>query len=186
MQKILTAIGFDDGFFVPRKSRKTILVGVVFRSNNQLDGIVSDSISVDGFNSSEKIISLTKNSRFKENISVIFLDGINFAGFNIADVEKLHKKLRIPIIIVFRKKPRMKKIHKAISKLTFSKKRALLLKKAGEIHSSARIHFQCIGISAEEAEKVIKKFSYYSNLPEPIRLAHLIASGITRGESTAP
>lgn len=185
-EKVLTAIAFDDGFFVPKKSRKALLVGIVMRSTNQVDGLLSDYISVDGFNSSEKIISLIKNSRFKENISLIFLSGINFAGFNIVDVEKIYAELKVPVIIVFRKMPKMNEIEKALQHLSFSKKRISFIKKAGEVYSAQGIKFQCIGISSEYAVKLLKKFSYYSNLPEPLRLVHLIASGISIGESTAP
>ena len=173
-------IAVDDGFFVPRKSKKTILVGVIARLNNRVEGIVSTEIWVDKLDSTQKIISLINNSRFKKNIKLILLSGINFAGFNIVDAKKLHKKLSLPIIVCLKKKPNLEKIVKALSFFRDSKKRTQLIMNAPKIYSFKSMHFQCIGLKEKEAESILAKTIKYSSLPEPIRLSHLIASGITR------
>ena len=186
MKALARVIGIDDGFFKPRTKMKTYIVGVVFRVDNRIEGIISEKIKVDALDSTEKIISMISKSKFKPQIKVVLLGGVNFAGFNIIDAEKLYKKLRIPIIIVFRKKPRMEKIRNALKSFKDFDKRIALIKKAGEIHRANNFFFQCHGIEQKEAQVILKKCSYHSNLPEPIRLAHLIASGITLGESTRP
>jgi|GEM_PF-7054394 len=38
---------FDDGFFAPKRSGKALLVGVIWRADNRIDGILSASIEVD-------------------------------------------------------------------------------------------------------------------------------------------
>ena len=45
------------------------------------------------------------------------------------------------------------------------------------------IYVKCAGITIEEAKEIIKLSTIRGTIPEPIRVAHLIASGITRGES---
>jgi endonuclease V-like protein UPF0215 family len=45
------------------------------------------------------------------------------------------------------------------------------------------IYIKCAGISLAEAKEIIKLSTIRGVVPEPIRVAHLIASGITRGES---
>jgi len=47
----------------------------------------------------------------------------------------------------------------------------------------AGVYVQHVGIEVRDVEKIIKCFSVHSDLPEPIRTAHLIASGVTLGES---
>jgi endonuclease V-like protein UPF0215 family len=42
---------------------------------------------------------------------------------------------------------------------------------------------KCAGIDIVEAKEIIKISTIRGVVPEPIRLAHLISSGITRGES---
>ena len=41
------------------------------------------------------------------------------------------------------------------------------------------IFIQIAGILLDDAEKIIKKTSTHSNIPEALRVAHIIASGLT-------
>ena len=45
------------------------------------------------------------------------------------------------------------------------------------------IYIKCAGISLQETEELIRLSTIRGVIPEPIRVAHLIASGIIRGES---
>ena len=45
------------------------------------------------------------------------------------------------------------------------------------------IFVKYVGLSIEETKEIIKISTIRGVVPEPIRVAHLIASGITRGES---
>lgn len=179
-------IAFDDGFFRPQKKGKALLVGVLSRLDNRIEGIVSTTINVDGFDSTKKILKLIKETRFGEQAQFILLSGLNFAGFNMVDATQLFKKTKKPVIIIFRKKPNMKKFFLAIKKTKRAMKRWQLVLNAGKICKSNNIHFQAIGICKRDAAQLIKRLCVNSNLPEPIRLAHLIASGLSLGESTRP
>ena len=54
---------------------------------------------------------------------------------------------------------------------------------AGKIHEiinkGKTIYVETAGISIDVAEKIIALTSTRSSLPEPLRVAHLIASGVT-------
>jgi hypothetical protein len=45
------------------------------------------------------------------------------------------------------------------------------------------VYIQRVGLSPEEAAAVIRRFSVNSNIPEPIRVAHLIAGALATGQS---
>lgn len=182
----IRAIGIDDGYFKPHRKGKTKIVMVLLRADNRLEGILSSDISVDGTDSTEKIISTLKGSSFPEQASCIFLSGINFAGFNVADAQRINNETSIPVIIVFRKQPGIESIKKALSKLSHSGERIALIEKAGKIHKAKKIFYQCHGLTIKEANAMIEKFTMHSNLPEPVRIAHMIASGLTLGKSTSP
>jgi len=186
LKKNARAIGLDDGSFTPKKPGSALLVGVLLRADNRLEGVLSTTIGVDSLDSTKKALSMLKNSRFREQASFIFLDGINFAGFNFIDIQRLSSELGIPAIAVQRRKPSVEKIERALSRFKDKKKRLALMEKAGPIHRAEKIYFQCPGMAPQEARKAIKLFSSHSNLPEPVRLAHLIASGVSLGESTSP
>ena len=186
LKPFIRVIGIDDGSFKPKTKGTTVLIGVVFRVDNRIEGILSRNVRIDGLDSTQKIIAMAGTSKYAGQVSFILLSGVNFAGFNIVDVEGLHAATRLPVIIVFRKQPDFEKIECALRSFRDRKKRFALIGKAGPIRSFRSIFFQCVGCDEKTAKKILRKCAYHSNLPEPVRLAHLIASGVTLGQSTHP
>ncbi|USS40294.1 DUF99 family protein [Thermococcus aggregans] len=184
----IRVIGFDDGTFSFKsklKREKTILVGVIMKGSQDIVGIVTRWIEVDGRDSTEKMIDAINNSRFKD-LRVIMLKGITYAGFNVVDIEKLSKETGLPVIVVIRKKPDLEAMENALKKhFADAHERIALLKKAGEIREliPGKIFYQAYGIPPEQAEEIIKLTQKSSLIPEPLRLAHMIASAVMTGES---
>ena len=58
-----------------------------------------------------------------------------------------------------------------------------LLEKAGPVIPAGKIYIQLTGLSIEKAKEFLKVTCTRSHIPEAIRLAHIIASGIIHGES---
>jgi len=110
------------------------------------------------------------------------LDGITVAGFNVVDIRELNRKTRLPVIAVQRKKPDMKEFMKALQNLDSYKQRIAKVKNAGKFYSCGDIIFQKSGLSIAESKELLKLTCTRSNIPEPLRVAHLIASGLS-GES---
>jgi hypothetical protein len=183
-QKI-RGLGIDDGAFT-FQDNSALLVAVLVRADGRVEGIQTNALEVDGTNSTKKIIELVRTPKTFHQASVLFLSGINFAGFNVVDVSALAKKIPKPIIVVFRRKPALKKIFTALKKFSDAKKRKTLIKKAGPIYKAKNIFFQCHNTNPKTAKQLIERFSLFSHLPEPVRLAHLIASGVSLGKNTRP
>ncbi len=186
MKGLFRVLAVDDGFFKPKKKGKAILVGVVSRLDGRIEGILSTSVNVDGLDSTNKITKLLEKSKFKGQVKFLILDGLNFAGFNFVDLPKLNKNLGIPCIAVQRKKPNFEKIESALSSFKDKGKRLKLIEKAGPIHKARKVFFQAAGGDGKTIKTVLSKTTKHGNLPEPLRLAHLVASGVSRGESTRP
>jgi len=47
----------------------------------------------------------------------------------------------------------------------------------------ANVWVQRVGISREQTAALLRATTLHGNLPEPLRLAHLIAGGVTTGKS---
>jgi endonuclease V-like protein UPF0215 family len=125
---------------------------------------------------------MVNKSKFKPQLQSIILDGIALGGFNVVDIEELNKKTKIPVIVVVRNYPDFGEIARVLKKL--KKYRQLkLIENAGKPVKAGKIWVQFTGISIEKVKEVIKITATRSFLPEPIRVAHLIASGIVKGES---
>ena len=120
--------------------------------------------------------------KFKPQLQCIFLDGIAVGGFNVIDVKELNKKTRIPVIIIIRRNPNLKKIKETLIRIN-KKNKIKLIEKAGSVVPVGKIYIQLTGLSIEKAKEILKIVCTRSLIPEPIRIAHLIASGVTHGES---
>jgi endonuclease V-like protein UPF0215 family len=181
----IRVLGVDDGVFTPHVEAWVPVVGVVFRGGYWLDGVMHTKIAVDGFDATEKIASMVTSSPHYRQLRVIMLNGITFGGFNVVDIKALHAETGLPVIAVTREKPNLAEIREALEHLPKSEERWNAVLNAGELvevatrHKEERIYAHVAGISEEDARKVLRLTSTRSNVPEALRVAHLIASGIS-------
>ena len=182
----IRVLGVDDGAFTPHVKGQVPVVGVVFRGGYWLDGVMHTKIAVDGFDATDRISSMITSSSHYKQLRVIMLNGITFAGFNIVDIKALNAATNLPVITVTREKPDLAEIHKALQNLPKSEERWEAILNAGEPvevstrNAKAKVYMQTVGVSKEDAQKILRLTSTRSNVPEALRVAHLIASGITR------
>jgi len=147
-----------------------------------MDGLVSCYVDKDGSEATDKLARMINKTKFKPQLQYILLDGIAVAGFNVINVKKLSKETKLPVIVVIRDYPNFKEIISALNKLNM-KEKIKLIEKAGKVEKVGKVYAQLTNISKEEAEHLFKILCTHSNVPEPIRLAHIIGSGLVRGES---
>lgn len=176
-------IGFDDAPF-PRESRGNVLVvGAVF-SALRLEGVVSGHVRRDGTDSTSTLARLVTGSKFGSHLQVVLVQGIAFAGFNVIDLPRLHRMLSIPVIAVARRQPDMAAIRRALmARVPGGEGKWSLIEKLGPMERAAQVYVQRAGISLKDTKELIGELAVNGTLPEPLRTAHLIAGGVTRGES---
>lgn len=182
MRKEIRILGIDDGPFNKFKDKEVLIVGTLFRGGSFIDGVMSTKAKVDGTDATQKILRMINKSKFKTQLRAIFLNGIAVGGFNVIDVKQLHKKTKIPIIVVIRNYPDLKKIYKALDNLGMTKQKKFI-EDLPKPTKAGKIYIQHIGITLSETKEMLKLTCTHSYIPEPIRVAHLIAAGIVKGES---
>jgi len=182
----IRVLGVDDGVFTSHEKGLVLVVGAVVRGGCWLDGVMHTEIEVDGFDATEKITSMITNSPHYKQLRVIMLNGVTFAGFNIVNIQKLNKKIKLPVIAVIRQKPNLPKIQEALKNLPEGEKRWQVIQNAGELikvvtrNKKEKIYAQLSGILEEDARKILQLTSTRSGIPEALRVAHLIASGVSK------
>ncbi len=179
----IRVLGIDDGIFAPHTKGWVPIVGVVFRGGYWLDGVMHTRVRIDGLDATRRISSMILQSNHFRQLRVIMLNGVTFAGFNVVDTGYLASKTRIPVIAVTRHRPNFAQIHRALCHLPNCEERWNTISKSGtplemKIKSS-RLFVQIEGMGEEDALKIITITSTRSSVPEPLRVAHLIASGIS-------
>ncbi|KUO41757.1 MAG: hypothetical protein APZ16_00325 [Candidatus Hadarchaeum yellowstonense] len=182
-------LGVDDGPFVPDYRGRVPLVGVVFRGGSWLDGVMITDVEKDGMDATERLVEMLLRSRHLGQLRVLMVDGVTFAGFNVLDVREVFRKTGLPVVVISRELPEMADIRQALRHLPRWKERWQIIKGTGKIYpvttksQDRPIYMQLVGIKREDAERIVRLSSTRSLVPEPLRVAHLIATAIVRGES---
>lgn len=181
----IRVVGVDDGVFVPHTHGKCDVIGVVFRGGYWLDGVMRTQVEIDGLDATDKIAEMITGSPHYGQLRVIMLDGVTFAGFNVVDTLRLFETTRLPVIAVTREKPDFEDIRKALKNLPFAEKRWRAIGNADEIirvatrRGEQAVYIQVRGVEADVAVRIVRNTATRSNVPEALRVAHLIASGLT-------
>lgn len=179
-------LGIDDGPFHPHEKGDVLLVGTLFRGGFWLDGVLTTRLEIDGNDATDKIIKMVSDSRHLGQLGVLMLDGVTFGGFNVVDIQQIFEKTTVPVIVAMRKYPNFEKIKKALQNFPDWSERWKYVIRAGEVYpvdESDQLFIQISGISLKDALEIVKLSTTRSNIPEPIRTAHLIAAGVEKGES---
>ena len=187
MKDKVRILGIDDGPF--SFEQKTVpIVGVIMRAPNYIEGICRAKVHVDGTDANKIIEKMINNSNYKDQLRLIMFDGVAMGGFNVIDIEKLYHKLGIPITTITRTKPDLKVIKNTL-KSHFSdwKNRWKAIDQLELIKINTNfnpIYVKFVGLAKSEVQRLIKITTVRGVLPEPIRVAHLIATAFVKGEST--
>ncbi|HLC39724.1 MAG TPA: DUF99 family protein [archaeon] len=185
-------LGFDDGAFEPRSGKLVPVIGVVYRGGSVLDGALTTSVTVDGLDATQNVVKLINSSRHKQQLKVIMFDGITLAGFNVVDISAVHDETKIPVIVINRKHPDLRRVRKALKHFEDGDERWKIIEKAGKIKNcyvgdknkeQRKVYYQHVGLTDEQTRQIIKLSCTRGFIPEPLRVAHLLATAIVRGES---
>ncbi|KAF5413151.1 MAG: hypothetical protein C5S47_00040 [Candidatus Methanogasteraceae archaeon] len=177
-------LAIDDSALV---SERIMIVGVVFRGGDWIDGVLKSEITRDGMDATAVIAEMVTATRHYPQIRVIMLDGITYGGFNVVDIKELHERTMLPVIVVMRAEPDMGRIRRALQNLPDADLRWQSIQNAGaiteiDVHGNL-LYIQCAGIEIADATRIMRLGTTHSHIPEPLRVAHLIATGIVCGES---
>ena len=179
----IRAIGFDDAPFV-RHTKEAVAVAGVVCALTRFEGMLWGQIKADGWDSTQQLTQMLLGSKFHPQLHLVLLDGIGMGGLNLIDLPLLAQQLQLPCVAVMRKLPKLEKMKRAISLLPHPEQRLQLLAKAGEIYIYPPFYFQVCGLSAELTVRILRRLTDKGNVPEALRLSHLIASAIINGESS--
>lgn len=166
-----------------RLSDKTVTIfGAIYRGSELLEGVLKTTITVDGEDATEKIIEMIEKSTHKEQLKLILTRGVTIAGFNYIDMQKIFKKTSLPVISVVDRQPNMKDIKQALENLPNGENRYTIILNSGptnEVKTSSNeepVFINSIGLDQQIVFNLLKKITKVGRIPEPIRVARLIAT----------
>ncbi len=184
MRKLNHVVGIDDAPFERSHRGDVLVVGAVFAAT-RLDGVLSARLRRDGANATRVIADMVRGCRFYPQIHAVLLQGITFAGFNVVDLARLHAELALPVLVVSRRRPDLEAMRRALlDHVPGGARKWRLIEAAGPMEPVGGLYVQRAGLDLGEAGALLEALCVNSLLPEPLRAAHLIAGGVTLGESS--
>jgi hypothetical protein len=172
----------DDGAYSVSGGRvgRTVLVAVQLHGPRITDLRVG-TIEVDGVDAGRILLGLLNSLSY----DVVMLSGVSFGGFNLIDMKQLARRTGKPVIAVIRERPNNRAVRDALRKhFDDWRRRWRVVGHAGRLYSckpvaeEPRLFFEVRGASPGFARRVIASSSVTSRLPEPIRVAGIVAKGL--------
>ncbi|MEC7525611.1 MAG: DUF99 family protein [Myxococcota bacterium] len=183
MTRFSNLCGVDDAPFARSHRGDVAIVGAI-TTRRRLDGVITGKVRRDGANATAQVAAMIGGSPFREHVQALVLNGIALAGFNVVDLAALHAETGLPVLVVARKAPDMAAIRRALMRrVPGGARKWRLIEAAGPMERCEGVYVQRAGISEAGAAQLVRDARVQGAIPEPIRLAHLIAGALGRGTS---
>jgi uncharacterized protein len=180
-------VGFDDA---PNRhgDAEVPVVGVVMRGGAYVEAILRTTVRGDGDDATAALAACVASYRGRLGLSAILLQNVMVAGFNVVDLEALHKATGLPVVAVERGRPDLDAMRRALLEGAIPGGAAKWerLERAARVartlqHGKLTMH--PVGLPTAAAEELLALTTVRGLVPEPIRLAHLVGAGWVLGQS---
>jgi len=154
------------------------------RADMTIDGFVFSKATVGGIDATEKILEMYRNLR-RDDISVLLLNGCVISWYNVIDLHKIADETRLPLICVtYNESTGLEKYFKELFPRDWEIRVETYRKNKGrtpiKLSTGYTVYIRFIGLKMEEAKGVLNKFTSHGSIPEPLRVARLLARSVVK------
>ena len=176
-------LGIDDGPFDKTEDLNVSVVGVMMEGADLVEAVAATEFPLDGDSAAEFLAEWVLGLRFASALHAVVLGGITIAGLGVIDIEALARRLDLPVMIVNRRLPENGPVIQALRAAGLTERITVVEKSPAAWRVSDGLFVSSVGASHDETRRILEATCNKSQLPEPLRLAHLIGSAIIRGQS---
>ncbi len=176
-------LGVDDAPFEKRQTQPVPIVAVTMEAAHQLEGVAIGSFPVDGENATDYLAAWIATLRTRPSLQAVLLGGITIAGLGVVDLPSLAERTGLPVLAVTRRKPDNAEVLAALRSAGLAH-RIPVVERSPPAHRVADgLYLAAAGADRWRSERIVRATLGKSRLPEPLRVAHMIAGAIATGES---
>ncbi|MEE8582202.1 MAG: DUF99 family protein, partial [Myxococcota bacterium] len=129
------------------------------------------------------LLEWVQSLRCRPALQGVFLGGITIAGLGVVDIVALSEGLGLPVLAVNRRDPVHHRLADALSAAGLEERLSVVERAPESFAVGGHLWVAAAGIERGLAVRLVRRSQRKSELPEPLRLAHLIARAFVRGES---
>ena len=176
----LRALGIAESFSGRASST---MAGVVMRKDLRIDGVAIASLTVGGMDATDAVLSIIA-SLGRRDINVAMVSGSVVAWYNILDPEAISGKTGLPLIVVTYEDSGGLE-GDIIHHFPGDEARLKAYRNLGErvpvlLRDGSKVFIRAAGLSPEDAARILRDFTRDGKVPEPVRVARLVARGAMR------
>jgi len=155
------------------------LAGVVIRRDFIIDGFVFGKCTVEGDDATDAILDMYSKLN-RDDISYIIISGLVISMYNIIDIKKIWEVTKIPVIgVTFEESGGIEDAIRHHFPNSYDSKLEGYHKlgKRDEItlHTGYKLYLRIEGCVLEEARKFLDLITVQGSVPEPVKVAQLLA-----------
>jgi hypothetical protein len=176
----LRALGIAESF-----SGRTLstMAGVVMRKDLRIDGVAIASLTVGGMDATDAVLGIIATLG-RRDINVVMVSGSVVAWYNILDPVAISGKTGLPLIVVTYEDS--EGLEEDIAHhFPGDEDRLRAYRNLGErtpvqLGDGSQVFIRPAGLTPEDAARILRDFTRDGKVPEPVRVARLIARGAMR------
>jgi endonuclease V-like protein UPF0215 family len=182
-KKAIRALGISESF-VKGESRKSVLAGIVMRADGAVDGFVFSAAAVGGMDATEKIIEMYKTLG-RDDVNLLMLNGCVISWYNVVDLQKVAEETGLPLLCVtYEESEGLDKYFMELFPGDWETRVEVYHKNKERIpiklDTGHTVLVRFVNMGLEEAKGILNKFTTHGAVPEPLRVARLLARSIMK------
>jgi endonuclease V-like protein UPF0215 family len=176
-------LGVDDGPFEKGQASPVPVVAALCEGASLLEAVARSEFAVDGADATGFLVGWISGLRALPSLQAVALGGITLAGLGLVDVRALAAALGVPVLVVTRRPPDNARLRAALEAAGLLERFAIAQRSPLAVRTDDGIHLAHAGCYADTALALLDASRGKAKLPEALRVAHLIATAVVRGES---
>jgi endonuclease V-like protein UPF0215 family len=177
-------IGVDEGPFDKFGGpREVTLVAVMMEGPDLVEAVATERFPVDGEEATQFLARWLGALRCRPALQGVLLGGVTLAGLGVVDLPALSAALSLPVLNVNRRRPGNDAVRKALETAGFAHRFGAVERAPEPREAAPGLWVGAAGLDPEEACAWVRAACGKAQIPEPLRLAHLIAAALATGES---
>ena len=157
------------------------------RADMIVDGFTFSKVKVGGMDATQKIVEMYEVLD-RHDINILLLNGCVISWYNVVDLNHLVDKIGLPLICVtYRDSKGLETFFKENFPEDWQR-RIEVYKRNGPrtsltLHTGHTVYARFLNITEEEASRLLNKLTFHGAVPEPLRIARLLARSLMRSSS---
>jgi endonuclease V-like protein UPF0215 family len=182
--KAIRALGVAESF--RPSAKKSTLAGVVMRTDLVVDGFVFGAATVGGDDATRSVLKMYRKLK-RADVNLIMLSGCIISRYNIVDLDELARLSGRPVVCLTYNETTG--IEGAIRRhFKHPEERIKSYRKLGGrkpilLHTGYKAYVRSVRVTDADAKRVLDAFTLQGGVPEPVRLAKLLARSAARRAS---